>query len=660
MEIFGTVASSVDLALKVKATFEQVGQNRVDCAELSNQIVDSLSQIREWLEHRSLSPPTELRDDITEFENELRNILNRQKRLTESSKDGILGNSRIKFKELYNADDIKLEIVELHRKVQRCYQNLQASSTVRTESRVAIMYEEMVAIREEQEASTRQLQNQIQILMDELIPGSTLRRKATLEQIHVKMQQQERPSPIVPERHARQQSIGIQAAPSIKSAKFSLRSLSTSFIEKSYLKGKVKEIATTIPLVRDQAFKNRSISLFSPFRDLEKTSLSTFSREDSIRETLRILMVLRSGKKIPYTEAVNDLLCLARALGHLGMHEEASEIYDWGVQICCELAKISGPKTLFDLARFLHKLSADLERSGLLDDGRVVLEQAIKVRRQLEEQDQKTYILKLATSLNQLSDQLSKAEHFGASVKALQEVANIYRNLIKTDRQTYIPNLGLALHNLALDLSKAERDEDAMKIGEEAVKIRRELARGDRWTHLPDLASSLHNLSVTFAKLERYEDAVKTGQEVVAMRRQLVQGNRRANIQDLNAALVHLSSCLHEIGRQEEAAKMLREAYGIPDEYWESQIRANSTKLSVPLLPGMIGAPRSPVSDPGMDLSSDSQSEAVRRRKQHEEAIKAGEKAVKQDEELVSKDRGANLPRLVISLHDLAIELGNA
>ncbi|KAG8918043.1 hypothetical protein FRC02_002698 [Tulasnella sp. 418] len=179
MDILGTVGTSIEYGFKIKATFDLAGQNREECAALSAEIIESLTQIKEWLEHRSLAPPTELRDSLSQFENELQRILTRQQRLIKRNKSGVFGSSVSKFKELYNAEDVKGQLDDLRQKIMICNQKLQLSSTVRTESRVAVVSEHVIAIRQDQSATDRKLD----MLIEALIPTSNPLRIAALERI---------------------------------------------------------------------------------------------------------------------------------------------------------------------------------------------------------------------------------------------------------------------------------------------------------------------------------------------------------------------------------------------------------------------------------------------------------------------------------------------
>ncbi|KAG8925583.1 hypothetical protein FRC02_009554 [Tulasnella sp. 418] len=529
MDVFGSIGTSIDLAVKIKAAFDQVGHNRDDCTCLSDDIVNSLNGIKDCLDHRTLSPPEELRDNLSEFENELIRISDRQQRLIKPNPDGTLDNSVTKVKELCNVGDIKNELAQLRQKVQACQQRVQLSSTIRTETRVAALYDEMVAFREEQEASSRQFQNQIQTLIEELVPGLNEKRKAALDEIEKLLPNE---SPIIEDDTPLQQDPatitpeGIdnhQAAPSIKSARFSLRSFSSSVLEKAYLKKRVKEISNTLPQVKDQIFRQNTIRWFNQFRGLATVSSSSLTRLESIQEAHRILALLRSGKKIPYIDAAKDLLCLGHALRNLGMKEQGYVIDDWGLQICWDMATKSSPRTLLDLARFLHNLSVSLCLGENSEDARRFFEQVVKVRSELEQQGQRTHLARLASTLTRKCAELRVQGSLEACCEVGREVVHIYYHLEVLDLETYGMPLHVALKSLAGDLRDVGKLVDAVQRMEEAVGICRELVERERKTYLHDLTWSLYQLVWYMEEIGRPEDAAKVAEEVAQIVQEIFQ-----------------------------------------------------------------------------------------------------------------------------------------
>ncbi|KAG8909527.1 hypothetical protein FRC02_007743, partial [Tulasnella sp. 418] len=406
----------------------QVGQNRSDCVILSADIVDSLTKIRDCLESQSVAPSPELCDSISEFENELNRIFARQQRLGKKGKGGVLG-SLSKAKEMYNADDVRNELYDLRQRVQTRSQSLLLSSTIRTETKVAVMSEQVLAVRQNQAATDRRMD----MIINSLIPGLNGTRKATLDRIEVKVQERmgadDHLQPGLQNFHARDASRNSISLSSKRS------SIGTSLLERRFLKGKVKELAGALPPIPDQPSRPQTFSRFNPFRGSapvapwESDDLTTRTRGESIQETLRISSILRSDKKVQHGDLARDLLRLAKALGDLGLWEETGVIYDWAIQICCEISKNSNGKTLFSLASFIHKTFLEIATQGKAEDAQRILEQGAEVRRQLEVLNETEYLAKIATSLNSIFEELLKGGHIEICLKVGREVSHTYRYL---------------------------------------------------------------------------------------------------------------------------------------------------------------------------------------------------------------------------------------
>ncbi|KAG8916932.1 hypothetical protein FRC02_003464 [Tulasnella sp. 418] len=274
MDIFGTVSAAIGLVEKVKAIFDQVDQNKHDCAVFSAEIVKSLSSVQQFWQQNGSCPPPELRDGLSEFESDLRNINASLASLLKPAKDGVLANSIAKLNEIYNVNEIKNELVSLDRKVQRCHRDLQTWGTVRTESRVTAMHEDMIAQLEE---------------LRMLLPGSNPQRQETLGRIEAELPDQIRgidPGGALQLKLSRAQSRhSLLVAPSIKSARSSIRSFSPSFVDRQYLKDKVKEISKTLPQACDQV--SRACDMLHAILRQEQAYFNARSSGEATEEMIR-------------------------------------------------------------------------------------------------------------------------------------------------------------------------------------------------------------------------------------------------------------------------------------------------------------------------------------------------------------------------------------
>ncbi|KAG8941061.1 hypothetical protein FRC03_004896, partial [Tulasnella sp. 419] len=423
MDIFGTVSAAIGLVEKVKAIFDQVDQNKDDCVVLSTEIVESLLNVQQVWKQNSSCPPAELEDGLSKFESDLRSINAALGSLLKPGKEGALGSSIAKLNEIYNVNEIKNELRLLDRRVQRCHRELQTWSTVRTEIRVTAAESWVAAMHEDMIARLEELRM--------LLPGSNPQWRETLERIGGELPEHIRgidPSGALQLELSRAQSRhSLLVAPSIKSARFSLRSFSSS-VDRQYLKDKVKEISKKLPQACDQVLRQSTFTWFNQFRGMENVS-SNMTRLDAIRETMRILEVLKSGKRVPYIETARYLLRLGGALRTLGMQEQGSSMYDLGAQICFKLAVLEGPRTLVDLVKFLHSLSVRLDGEEQRVDAERMFEQAVKARIQLAELKEEGYLGTLASFLTSTVKRLAKEKHHYACSRMTKEAVEVLHNL---------------------------------------------------------------------------------------------------------------------------------------------------------------------------------------------------------------------------------------
>ncbi|KAG8917230.1 hypothetical protein FRC02_003269, partial [Tulasnella sp. 418] len=574
MDIFGTVSAAIGLLEKVKAIFDQVEQNKDDCVVLSIEIVESLLNVQQFWKQNFSCPPAELEDGLSKFESDLRSINASLTHLLKPPKNGALGSSIAKLNEIYNVNDIKNELRSLDRKVQRCHRELQTWSTVRTESRVTATESRVTAMHEDMIARLEELRM--------LLPGSNPQRRETLERIEEELPEQIRgidPSGALQLELARAQSRNsLLVAPSIKSSRFSIRSFSPSFVDRRYLKDKVKEISKTLPQACDHVLRQSTFTWFNQFRGLENVS-SNMTRTDAIKETIRILEVLQSEKRVPYIETARDLLRLGGALRTLGMQEQGSSMYDLGAQICFKLAVLEGPRTLVDLAKFLHNLSLSLDSEQHQVDAERMFEQAVKARIQLAELKEGGYLGTLASFLTSTVKRLVKENHHYACSRMTKEAVEVLHNLATLDEDGSFADLSQSAYNLAIDLDNAGLIEDAVNIEEGAVMMRRELVEKDRRNHLPNLSLSVHNLAFYLDRTGRSEDAVKVVEEAIEMRRELVEKDRRTHLLKLSSSIHQLALYLDGTGRLEDAVKVVEEAIEMRRELVEKDRRTHLLKL---------------------------------------------------------------------------------
>ncbi|KAG8922007.1 hypothetical protein FRC02_012212 [Tulasnella sp. 418] len=144
-----SLGNCTDLGVQINGIFKQVGPDRNDCAIVSEEIVDSLSQIKETLEYRSMSPSDadDLHDIVSQFETELKSVLASQRRLYRRGKNGAWHSFMSKTQENYHVDKVKNQLIAMHQRIQTCNQILQ----VCTDPIVPYLSTETISLQQTQE-----------------------------------------------------------------------------------------------------------------------------------------------------------------------------------------------------------------------------------------------------------------------------------------------------------------------------------------------------------------------------------------------------------------------------------------------------------------------------------------------------------------------------
>ena len=145
------------------------------------------------------------------------------------------------------------------------------------------------------------------------------------------------------------------------------------------------------------------------------------------------------------------------------------------------------------------------------------------------------------------------------ALTATQEAVKIYRQLAQQNPQAFLPDLAMSLNNLGYMLSELGRREEALAATAEAADLYRDLARANPQAFLPDLAMSLNNLGNRLSDLGRREEALAAAQEAVDIRRQLAVQQPDAFLPDLARSLAVYGVILRGLGRHAEAAAAFAE-----------------------------------------------------------------------------------------------------
>ena len=214
-------------------------------------------------------------------------------------------------------------------------------------------------------------------------------------------------------------------------------------------------------------------------------------------------------------------------------------------------------------ADLLNNLAVKLSEVGQRQEALEAIKEAVKIYRDLAEQNPKTFQPYLAVSLNNLVDPLSKMGQRQEALEAIKEAVEILRELAEQNPKAFRPDLAMSLHNLANRLSKVGQRQEALKTIKEAVEIYRELAEQNPQAFRPDLAMSLHNLANRLSEVGQRQEALEAIEEAVKIYRELVGQNPQAFRPDLARSLGAQSMILQGLERPAEAAAAAQEGLKI-------------------------------------------------------------------------------------------------
>src|SRR5436190_1071215 len=151
--------------------------------------------------------------------------------------------------------------------------------------------------------------------------------------------------------------------------------------------------------------------------------------------------------------------------------------------------------------------------------------------------------------------------------KGFEEALKIYRELAQNNRDAYLPKVASTLNNLAILDQTENRMEEARKGYEEALKIRRELAQNNPDAYLPDLAMTLNSLATLDRAQKRPEKAREGFGEALEIYRQLAKNNPDAYLPEVARILNNLAVLDVDQNRRKEARKALEEALEIYERF---------------------------------------------------------------------------------------------
>ena len=219
--------------------------------------------------------------------------------------------------------------------------------------------------------------------------------------------------------------------------------------------------------------------------------------------------------------------------------------------------------SLWDKARTLNNLGNLDRMQNRLDDARQHDEGALKIYRQLAQQNPAVYLPYLAVTLNNLGAIERMQNHLDEARKDYEESLEINRQLAEHDPAKYLPNMAMILNEYGLLDATQNRLDPARAHYGEALKIDRQLAEQSPAVYLPDLAMTLTNFGLFDAFQHQLDDARQHYEEALKIDRQLAQQNPDAYLPHLAMALNDLALVEDNQNRIKDSRAHYEEALGL-------------------------------------------------------------------------------------------------
>jgi protein O-mannosyl-transferase len=195
-----------------------------------------------------------------------------------------------------------------------------------------------------------------------------------------------------------------------------------------------------------------------------------------------------------------------------------------------------------------------------MDEARRHYEEALKLYRQLVQQNPDAYLPFLATTLNEAGNVARRQNRLDDARQHYEKALPYFRQLAEQKPDPDLMNTATTLSNLAAVDRSQNRLDDARQHLEEALKIHRQLAQQNPASHLPDVALILNNLENLDGLQNRVDAARQHFEEALRTYRELAQQNPDAYLPGLAMALNNLGNLDTAQNRMDEARQHYEEA----------------------------------------------------------------------------------------------------
>jgi tetratricopeptide (TPR) repeat protein len=215
--------------------------------------------------------------------------------------------------------------------------------------------------------------------------------------------------------------------------------------------------------------------------------------------------------------------------------------YEEALKIHRQLAQQNPQDYVLLVTTTLNQIGVLDEKQGHLDEARRYYAEALDDFQQLARDQPNEYLPQMATTLNNLGNLDRLQDRPNDAHQHIASALGIYRQLAQRDPDTYLPVAAEWLDKLGLVDRLQNHPDDAQTDYTEALKIQRQLAERSP-AALPDLAKTLIYSGLLDAAQKRYDDARQKYDEALKIYRQLGQQNSGTFLAETAATLGNLGN----------------------------------------------------------------------------------------------------------------------
>ena len=259
-------------------------------------------------------------------------------------------------------------------------------------------------------------------------------------------------------------------------------------------------------------------------------------------------------------------------------------------------------------------------------------EEALKIRRELAQQNPAAYLPEIAMTQYSLEIFDPPQERLAEARQHYAEILKSYQDLAQNHVDADLPYFAKTLNDFALWDANQGRMDEAREHYEETLDIYRELAQSDPTKYLPDMFTALNNLGNLDLGQNRPEDARQHYDEALGIASRLAQRNPGTLLSGEAMAQANLGNLDQQQGRPDDARRHFEGALKIYRQLAQQDAAANLPDLVTTL--NNLG---------NMD----------RDQKRMDEALQCYEEALKAYRQLAQQDPGKYLPFVAMALENL-------